>query len=509
MSFAVLAASVLPGCTDGEKEDAAIESSDGSGGTTGTGGTAPAGGSTGSGGTGGGLNPFGTGGESPSEPATGGSPSGGVGNPVTSSGGALVGAGGSGGAALGSGGGVVLGSGGDGIGTGGAPPDPSTGGAPPDPGTGGVPPNPGTGGTPVSPNTGGAGGAGGGSAGGGNPATGGAGGSGETGGAAGGGAAGAENGGTAGGGAENGGAAGAIDLGPLPKFVGNITTGWNGAMDTNGLTYSDYWDQVTPENAGKWGSVQGSPTSDFDWTTLDAIYDYATSKRIVFKQHAFLWGTQQPEPQSSITESHVKAWMNEFCSRYPATRLIDVVNEPPPHTNPGYADAIGGGTNGNWKWISNAFKWAREACPNAVLILNDYNNIEWSGDNQHSIDIVRAIQADNAPIDAIGAQSHDLDNPSVSSATMRSLVAKLHDQTGLPIYITEYDISTTDDGAQLRAYQDHIPFFMETEYILGVTIWGWIYGSTWGQARDSGLVRDGAPRSAMTWLMEELGRPVP
>ena len=39
------------------------------------------------------------------------------------------------------------------------------------------------------------------------------------------------------------------------KFLGNITTSWNNDMDTDGFIFSDYWNQVTPENATKWGSV--------------------------------------------------------------------------------------------------------------------------------------------------------------------------------------------------------------------------------------------------------------
>ena len=342
--------------------------------------------------------------------------------------------------------------------------------------------------------------------------TGGAGGTGgtETGGAPSGGAAtgGVETGGVEAGGAQTGG----VQIGTggtLPKFVGNITTGWNAGMDQGDRVYSDYWDQVTPENAGKWGSVQQSPSSGFNWNTLDAVYDYARQKGIIFKQHTFLWGTQQPEPQSGITENHVKTWMKEFCDRYPETRIIDVVNEPPPHTNPGYTNAIGGGTNGNWAWIANAFKWADEACPNAILLLNDYNNIEWSNDHQHFIDIVKKIQALDAPIDAVGCQAHDLDHGSVQSSSVKSMIADLHEQTGLPVYITEFDISTSDDNAQLRKYQDYFPFFMDTEYIHGITIWGWIYGSTWNMAPESGLVRNGSPRPAMTWLMEQLDRPAP
>ena len=54
--------------------------------------------------------------------------------------------------------------------------------------------------------------------------------------------------------------------------------------------------------------------------------------------------------------------MQTFCQRYPNAKIIDVVNEPPPHATPAYIDGMGGtGTTGN-DWIVNAFKWAREFC---------------------------------------------------------------------------------------------------------------------------------------------------
>jgi endo-1,4-beta-xylanase len=293
-----------------------------------------------------------------------------------------------------------------------------------------------------------------------------------------------------------------LPSGPPPKFVGNITTG--NSLDTNGLTFSDHWDQITPENAGKWGSVQRSAGAAFNWGALDAIYDYAEQKGIIFKEHTFVWGAQQPT--GNLTEADVQNWMREFCGRYPRTRLIDVVNEPPPHTEPSYANAIGGGTNGDWRWIANAFTWAREYCPNATLILNDYNNIEIGNQNQHFIDIVRAIQELGAPIDAVGAQAHGLSNAN-SPANMISLLTRLHDDTGLPVYITEYDIDQNDDAVQRTRFEQQFSFFLDTEWIRGVTVWGWIFGRTW--VPSSGLIRDGEPRPAMVWLMDELGRPVP
>jgi len=288
-------------------------------------------------------------------------------------------------------------------------------------------------------------------------------------------------------------------------FVGNITT--NNQVDTGGMVFSDHWDQITPENAGKWGSVQSNPSGAFNWNTLDAIYDYAETKGIIFKQHAFVWGSQQPS--GTPTAEQVENWIQSFCERYPNTRLIDVVNEPPPHTNPNYTNSLGGGTNGNWQWVATSFEMAREHCPGAILMLNDFNNIEWDNDANHFIGIVNAIQQLNAPIDAVGAQAHDLDHGSVSFQKVQGLVQKLHDETGLPIYITEFDISTSDNNSQLQKYEQYFPFFDETPYIRGVTIWGWIYGSTWASAPQSGLIQNGAPRPAMTWLMEWLGRPSP
>ncbi len=308
------------------------------------------------------------------------------------------------------------------------------------------------------------------------------------------------------------GAAGAGDAGAggtggqaLWKFVGNITTGWDHRVDTDGRTFSTYWDQITPENAGKWGSVQPTANSGFNWAALDAIYDYAQRTGIIFKEHTFVWGPQQPS--GTLTEMQVRTWMEQFCTRYPNTALIDVVNEPPPHTEPDYVNAIGGGTDTSWQWIINAFNWAREYCPNAILILNDYNNIEWPDQNQHFIDIANAIKAAGAPIDAVGAQAHGL-SEMVSTQTMKELLTKLHNDTGLPVYITEYDIDLSNDQAQLDKYQQHIPFFLDTEWIHGITLWGWIHGQTW--VPDSGIIRaDGTPRPAMTWLMETLGRPAP
>jgi endo-1,4-beta-xylanase len=336
--------------------------------------------------------------------------------------------------------------------------------------------------------TGGAGGAAG-SATGGLPATAGTGGGGS------GGSGGAAGAGGMAGGTSSGGAA------TVHKFVGNITTG--NSVDTGGMKFAKYWDQITPENAGKWGTVQGTPTSAFNWSTLDAVYAYAETNKILFKQHTFVWGSQQPNGTPTLDQ--VENWIKSFCERYPNTKLIDVVNEPPPHTTPKYTANLGAGETGTYGWITKAFKLARQHCGNAILILNDYNNIEYGDQENHFIDIVKQIKAAGAPIDAVGAQSHAL--RTMSASQLQTNLNKMATETGLPIYITEYDIGEANDATQLATYQAQFPIFMKTEAVHGVTVWGWIDGRTW--VANTGLVKGTQPRSAMTWLMGQLGRPVP
>jgi len=280
------------------------------------------------------------------------------------------------------------------------------------------------------------------------------------------------------------------------KFVGNIDTAGSIRSD-----FATYWNQFSPENAGKWGSVQPSSQSSFNWASLDAMYSYCTAHNIIFKQHNFVWGAQQPGWTSSLTASNgpaaVQNWMKAFCTRYPNTKYIDVVNEPPPHTTPAYINAIGGTGSSGYDWIVNAFKWARAACPNATLILNDYNTIEYSADHNNIINIANKIKAAGAPIDALGAQAHAV--ASFSASAVQSSIDDLATKTGLPVYITEFDINVADDNQQASIMQSLFTMFWNDSNVKGITLWGYVQGATW-QANTGLITSSGTMRPAMTWL---------
>src|SRR4249919_2713020 len=63
-----------------------------------------------------------------------------------------------------------------------------------------------------------------------------------------------------------------------PRFLGNVT---GNSVPAN---FGSYWNQVTPENATKWGSVEGT-RNVMNWTQAHAAYDFAQQRGFKFKFH--------------------------------------------------------------------------------------------------------------------------------------------------------------------------------------------------------------------------------
>jgi endo-1,4-beta-xylanase len=166
-------------------------------------------------------------------------------------------------------------------------------------------------------------------------------------------------------------------------------------------------------------------------------------------------------------------------------------------------NALGGSGSSGYDWIVQSFEWVRQYCPNAILMLNDYNNIEYQADNDRTIDIVTSIQNAGAPIDAVGCQAHA--TASLQASQVENFINRIATQTGLPVYITEYDLDIADDNQQRNVMESQFTMFWNNEHVAGITLWGYNVGGTWRQ--NTGLMSsDGQPRPAMTWLMDFLER---
>jgi endo-1,4-beta-xylanase len=291
--------------------------------------------------------------------------------------------------------------------------------------------------------------------------------------------------------------------------------------------FTQYFNQVTPENAGKWGSAAGTTrTAAMRWTTLDQAYNFAQTNRFPFNFHVLVWGNQQPTwmaalpAEEQLTEIH--KWFAAVAARYPNIDWLQVVNEPlhdPPDCTPpfnqgnscsasgNYARALGGsnGTDGTgWDWILNAFRLAKQYFPNTKLMLNDYSITNNDTDTGRYIQIINLLKAENL-IHTIGVQGHAFSttgNMAQHKANLDRLAA-----TGLPIQVTELDIDgqasggVPGDEVQLRNYRRIVPTFWEHPGVEGITVWGWRQGNHWRNAQNAPIVlSNDTPKPAAHWL---------
>ena len=288
-----------------------------------------------------------------------------------------------------------------------------------------------------------------------------------------------------------------------PKFVGNA---YSPSQMEN---FEAYWNQVTPENASKWGSVEGTRDT-MNWGGLDAAYNLAKDNDFPFHFHMLIWGAQQPawidtlQPAEQLAE--ITEWFQAVANRYDDIDYLEVVNEPLPGHNPpdgtsgraNYKEALGGDGETGWDWVLNAFRMAREIFPpETKLMLNDFNIISSYSNTSQYLILIRLLQAENL-IDIIGEQGHAF-TTNAPVVTMKRNLDSLA-STGLPIQITEMDIDGPSDEIQLLDYQRIFPALYEHYGVMGITLWGWRRG-LWRDAQGAYIInQNGSERPALEWL---------
>ena len=305
------------------------------------------------------------------------------------------------------------------------------------------------------------------------------------------------------------------------KFVGNITTRGQVRSD-----FGTYWNQMTAENECKWASIEGS-RGNYNFSGCDACYNWAKNNGGLFKFHALVWGSQYPNWLGNLsaddTKKAITDWFDRVKKQYPTIDMIDVVNEAirtgnnqyhSGYNNTKIIQALGGDNNGDYTFVTTAFKMARERWPDAILIYNDYNTVQWQ--KNEGIQLIQTIKRNGAPVDGYGLQAHDMQSSGGGAGgtggnggclninTLRSVLDEIWQKTETPMFISEYDIGTEDDNTQKKCYEEQISLFMENEHVAGITLWGYIYGATWVTNGNSGIIKDGKDRAAMTWLKQYL-----
>jgi endo-1,4-beta-xylanase len=300
-----------------------------------------------------------------------------------------------------------------------------------------------------------------------------------------------------------------------PKFLGGVSS------PSQNLNFNAYFNQVTPENGGKWGSVE-PVQNQMNWGELDTAYAMAknnvlkapgdprdgTPYPLPFRLHTLIWGNQQPNWMAALPQEQqrfeIEEWFRLAGERYPDIDFIDVVNEPlhdPPDdpADGGYIGALGGAGETGWDWVITSFELARRYFPRAQLGINEFSVTNDGNLMRRYIEIIGLLQ-ERGLIDTVGVQGHAFS----TRGSMATHVANLDllAATGLPIYVTELDIDGPSDDIQLADYQRIFPTFWEHPGVRGVTLWGYRPGH-WRTTFGAYIVLDnGAERLAMVWLKE-------
>lgn len=293
---------------------------------------------------------------------------------------------------------------------------------------------------------------------------------------------------------------------------------------------------VTPGNAMKWGSVE--PTQGvFDWSDADALVSFAEQHGQLVRGHTLLWHNQLPNwltagvangtiSNSQLTgllEQHIFTEVGRYRGRI---WQWDVANEFFTDSNPS-------GINPNDFWVSNlgpgiipqAFRWAHEADPHALLFYNDYNIAGEDGTNAKSDAVfawLRQMLDQGVPIDGVGNQGH-LDTQFGFSGTRMTADLARYASLGLKVAITEADVRTFVDGPTTQVPTDNLSMFAQpyefgqmikaalaVPECISFTVWGfgdadsWVPGFFKGEGYATIYDVNLQPKLAFFELMQEL-----
>jgi endo-1,4-beta-xylanase len=278
-------------------------------------------------------------------------------------------------------------------------------------------------------------------------------------------------------------------------------------LDTPAYTaiLAEQFSVVTPGNEMKWGVVE--PTRGvFDWSGADRLVAFAEQHGQLVRGHTLLWHNQLPDwlttgvGNGSITKSQLMNLLEQHIftevGRYKGRIWQwDVANEF-------FLDANPSGINPNDFWISNlgpgiipqAFRWAHEADPHALLFYNDYNIAGEDGSNAKSDAAFAWLQQmldQGVPIDGVGNQGH-LDTQFGFSGARMTQDLQRFASIGLKVAITEADVRTFVDGPTTQVPTDNLAVFAQpyefsqmmkaalaVPECISFTVWGFGDADSW------------------------------
>ncbi|MFW5801526.1 MAG: endo-1,4-beta-xylanase, partial [Spirochaeta sp.] len=265
-----------------------------------------------------------------------------------------------------------------------------------------------------------------------------------------------------------------------------------------------HFNSITFENDMKPERIQGSP-GNFTWNNSDALMEFAEDNDLRVWGHTLVWHSQTPDwffqdaDGNPLTDSpehqelllhRMEEHINAIADRYgDSIAAWDVVNEVIDDSQDDYM------RRSRWyeilgpDFVAHAFRFAREAFPNAQLYINDYNT-EIPSKREAYFSVVEGLLADGVPIDGVGHQLHV--NMNIPVSWVNDTIRRFG-QLDVRQTVTELDVRISrDDQEQLESapeerlvlqgyyYRDLFEVFKRhADKLDGITVWGLYDSRSW------------------------------
>ncbi len=228
-------------------------------------------------------------------------------------------------------------------------------------------------------------------------------------------------------------------------------------------TLAREFNMVEAEDVMKWAAIRHDQDS-FDFREGDEIVRFAQAHGMKVRGHCLVWdhnnpawlaqGHFTPEQLSNLLRDHITTVVKHYAGQVFAWDVVNEgldengrVKDSPWYNLPGIGFA-GTGT----AYIEQAFRWAHDADPRALLFYNENGAEDLNRKSDAVYAMVKEFKRRGIPIDGVGLQMH-VSNLDLDTAAIAANIARLT-ALGLQVHITELDVSLPVDAAGLANKED-------------------------------------------------------
>jgi len=215
-------------------------------------------------------------------------------------------------------------------------------------------------------------------------------------------------------------------------------------------TLTREFSMIEPEYEMLWSTIHPSQGS-YNFTGADKLVTFAAANNMLVRADHLVWHSSLPtwltnggytaDQLNAILKDHIATVAGHYAGK---VYSWEVVNEAVDPSGTKLRDSIWNNQPGigltGIVWIEQAFRWAHDADPHALLFYNDYGAEDSNTKSDYIYAMVKQMLADGVPIHGVGLQMHLTNDPNYPSAAGLAANIKRLNGLGLLVIVTEMDV---------------------------------------------------------------------